>query len=266
MSELNTSGFPAINAVEGFNPADFVRNTVGDEGETDLYLDVKYRLLWFRLHCPNGKIDPEIIQLDEKSAVVCCRIYADKTDPTDQFIGKAYSQRFPTDDRFGDRFLEIAETVAKGRALADAGYGTQFCMNGEALASIIADAPIKMPPDDDAERPGNAAVTFTAQQTAAPTQKVPVTQPQQNQAPVQQAKQLAPEPPKTLDEYLQVMTLDQAKAVKVDFGRFNGWTLGDIAMKNPGDLAWYVKNYSGHNLALKAGATKLLETVGQMAS
>ena len=28
----------------------------------------------------------------------------------------------------------------------------------------------------------------------------------------------------------------------------------------------YVKNYSGHNLALKAGATKLLETVGQMAS
>ena len=62
------------------------------------------------------------------------------------------------------------------------------------------------------------------------------------------------------------MTIEQAKAVKVDFGRFNGWTLGDIAMKNPGDLAWYVKNYSGHNLALKAGATKLLEAVGQMAS
>ena len=29
---------------------------------------------------------------------------------------------------------------------------------------------------------------------------------------------------------------------------------------------YYVKNYSGHNLALKAGATKLLEAVGQMAS
>ena len=37
------------------------------------------------------------------------------------------------------------------------------------------------------------------------------------------------------------MTIEQAKAVKVDFGRFNGWTLGDIAMKNPGDLAWYVE-------------------------
>lgn len=269
MNELNTSGIPAINAVEGFNPADFVRNTIGDEGETDLYLDVKYRLLWFRLHRPNGKIDPEIIQLDEKSAVVCCRIYADKADPADQFIGKAYSQRFPTEDRFGDRFLEIAETVAKGRALADAGYGTQFCMNGEALASIIADAPIKMPPDEEPEHPGNVAVSFTAQQMEVPSQSTLATQTQlqsRNPAPIQQPKPATPEPPKTLDEYLQVMTLDQAKAVKVDFGRFSGWTLGDIALKNPSDLAWYVKNYSGHNLALKAGATKLLEAVGQMAS
>ena len=100
MSELNTNAIPAINAVEGFNPADFVRNTVGEEGENDLYLDVKYRLLWFRLHCPNGKIDPELVHLDEKSAVVCCKVYADKADPADQFIGKAYSQRFPTEERF----------------------------------------------------------------------------------------------------------------------------------------------------------------------
>ena len=73
MSELNTNAIPAINAVEGFNPADFVRNTVGEEGESDLYLDVKYRLLWFRLHCPNGKIDPELVHLDEKSAVAAAR-------------------------------------------------------------------------------------------------------------------------------------------------------------------------------------------------
>ena len=246
MSESNSNVIPAINAVDGFNPADFVRTTVGEEGENDLYLDVKYRLLWFRLHHPNGKIDPELIRVDEKNAIVCCRIYADKADPADQFIGKAYSQRFSTEDRFGDRFLEIAETVAKGRALADAGYGTQFCMNGETLASIIADAPIKMPPDE-------------APKSTQPAQ-------QQVQPPVQQSHASAPEPPKTLDEYLRVMTIEQAKAVKVDFGRFSGWSLGEIAMKSPGDLAWYVKNYSGHNLALKAGATKLLETVGQMAS
>ena len=146
MRELNMNAIPPINVVDGFNPADFVRATVGEEGENDLYLDVKYRLLWFRLHHPNGKIDPELIQVDEKNAIVCCKVYADKADPADQFIGKAYSQRFPSEDRYGDRFLEIAETVAKGRALADAGYGTQFCMNGDSLAGIIADAPIAMPP------------------------------------------------------------------------------------------------------------------------
>ena len=262
MSELNTSTIPAINSVDGFNPADFVRNTVGEEGENDLYLDVKYRLLWFRLHRPNGKIEPEIVSLDEKSAVVCCKIYADKNDPADQFIGKAYAQRFATEERFGDRFLELAETVAKGRALADAGYGTQFCMSGDVLSNIIADSPIKMAPDEDVGHPGNVAATFTAQPTAGPVKN----EVQQPPVAVVQPKAPEPEPPKTLEDFMRVMTLDQAKAVKVDFGRFSGWTLGDIAMKNPGDLAWYVKNYSGHNLALKAGATKLLEAVGQMAS
>lgn len=138
-------------------------------------------------------------------------------------------------------------------------------MNGETLASIIADAPIKMPPDEEPEHPGNVAVTFTAQQPAERVQAASGSKPQ-NEVPSQPTKPVSSEPPKTLEEFLKVMTLDQAKAVKVDFGRFSGWTLGDIAMKNPGDLAWYVKNYSGHNLALKAGATKLLEAVGQMAS
>ena len=234
------------------------------------YLDVKYRLLWFRLHHPNGKIDPELIQVDEKNAIVCCRVYADKADPADQFIGKAYSQRFPSEDRYGDRFLEIAETVAKGRALADAGYGTQFCMNGDSLAGIIADAPIAMPPDEDVGHPVSVAASFSAQQAAAPTASAPTeTLPpaaqRQAQPPVQQSPAPVSDPPKTLNEYLRIMTIEQAKNVKVDFGRFSGWTLGEIAVKNPGDLAWYVKNYSGHNLALKAGATKLMEAVGQLA-
>ena len=34
MSESNSNVIPAINAVDGFNPADFVRTTVGEEGET----------------------------------------------------------------------------------------------------------------------------------------------------------------------------------------------------------------------------------------
>ena len=109
-------------------------------------------------------------------------------------------------------------------------------------------------------------MSFTAAQSASPISAQKQQAMPQAQSSAEHPKAPAPEPPKTVDEYLQVMTVDQAKMVKIDFGKFSGWTLGDIAMKSPGDLAWYVKNYSGHNLALKAGAIKLLEAAGQMAS
>lgn len=174
----------------------------------------------------------------------------------------------------GNLYMQIYDHNGDADVLEDTMENTSLLLKVDALAGIIADAPIKMTPDEDAGHPGSVVASFTAQPTTDPpvfsqTATAPKsTQPaqQQVQPPVQQSHAPAPEPPKTLDEYLRVMTIEQAKAVKVDFGRFSGWSLGEIAMKSPGDLAWYVKNYSGHNLALKAGATKLLEAVGQMAS
>lgn len=69
MTENNARVIPTINAVDNFNPADFTRQLPNEDGTMSLYLDVKYRLLWFRLHRPNGKIDSEIIHVDDKSAV-----------------------------------------------------------------------------------------------------------------------------------------------------------------------------------------------------
>lgn len=63
--------------------------------------------------------------------------------------------------------------------------------------------------------------------------------------------------PTTLEEWLSCMTMEEAKAVVVDVGRYSGATLGEIAMHHPGDLDWYVRNYSGRNIKLKAGATVL---------
>jgi hypothetical protein len=59
VTESNGKTIPAINAVEGFNPAEYVRVTE-ENGNRDAYLDAKYRILWFRLHHPNGKLDPEM--------------------------------------------------------------------------------------------------------------------------------------------------------------------------------------------------------------
>ena len=54
MTETTMQVLHTINAVDGFNPAEFTRNLPNEDGSTSLYLDVKYRLLWFRLHRPQG--------------------------------------------------------------------------------------------------------------------------------------------------------------------------------------------------------------------
>ena len=256
MTENNSvRSIPAINTVDGFNPSEFTRSLSNEDGTMSLYLDVKYRLLWFRLHRPNGKIDSEILRVDEKSAVVRCKLYNDRNDPPDQYIACACAQRFVSNEKFGDRYLEIAETAALGRVLAAAGYGTQFCGASDMLGDVIADAPVELPTDDD-DTPliGSFTVPQPAQRETVPTAVVS-----------------APEPPKcseppTLEELLNTMTLEEAKNVRVDIGRYAGSTLGEIAMVRPSDLEWYVKNYAGRNTRLKAGATLLVQAATQKAS
>ena len=72
--------------------------------------------------------------------------------------------------------------------------------------------------------------------------------------------------PRSLDDYLNTMTLEDAKAVKVDCGYNAGKTLGEVAMRKPSDLDWYVQKYNGRNLALKATAILLVNAAAQRAS
>ena len=100
----------ALNRVDGFHPMELARK-IGEEGqEEQLYLDVKYRKLWFRLVNPAGKIISRIITFTENMAVVEARIYLDKCDQEDNYVANSFSQKFRSDDpKFGDKFLEMAE-------------------------------------------------------------------------------------------------------------------------------------------------------------
>ncbi len=122
----------ALNRVEGFEPMELAR-TIKQEGQEDqLYLDVKYRKLWFRLVHPLGKIVSRILNFNETMALAEARIYLDHKDDSENYVANAFSMKFRTDDpRFGDKFLEMAETAAVGRALSDAGFGVQFADVGE---------------------------------------------------------------------------------------------------------------------------------------
>ncbi len=136
----------ALNRVEGFNPMELARTLTKEGREDQLYLDVKYRKLWFRLVHPLGKIVSSIRSFTENMAIVEARIYLDKCDAEENYIANAFSQRFRTNDpNFGDKFLEMAETAAVGRALSDAGFGLQFADVGEENDPMQVDAGIQIP-------------------------------------------------------------------------------------------------------------------------
>lgn len=132
-----------LNRVDGFDPRQYMRTLTSDSGIAKQYLDVVYRKLWFRLKNPDGKIVKKLLKLTEQTAIVEARVYLHRDDAEDSFISNALAQKFLTqDEQFGNKFLELAETAAVGRALADAGYGLQFAdLEGELDPNVV-DAPL----------------------------------------------------------------------------------------------------------------------------
>ena len=239
-----------INEVEGFDPAALARTAVADDGSVSTYLDVKYRVLWFRLRFPNGKLETEVLKVTDQFAIVGCKVYADKADPPEQFIAKAVAQRFVAQVAFGERFLEVAETAAIGRALAYAGFGTQACWAGDSNLDR-ADAPVQVEEQEMEEESaaGEGELLQERPPQAAEAVCLPAESAASTAAAPDRSAQSAPG---------GAMTVEQAKAVVVDFGRYKGTTLGQIALSNPPDLKWYIDHYTGPNQAVKMGADVLV--------
>lgn len=98
------------------------------------YLEVKYRLVWFREDHPDWSIETELVSVTDVSA------YAKATIRDDKGRIIATSHKFESIQGFPD-FIEKAETGAIGRALALIGYGTQFCADELDEGKRIVDAP-----------------------------------------------------------------------------------------------------------------------------
>lgn len=102
------------------------------------YLEVKFRLVWFREEHPDWSIETEILSATENSA------YARATIKDEQGRVIATSHKFETKQGFHD-FIEKAETGSIGRALALIGFGTQFCADELDEGDRIVDAPVEHP-------------------------------------------------------------------------------------------------------------------------
>ena len=270
-----------LNKVEGFNPLDYARQITDANGNTSLYLDVQYRKMWFRLANPNGKIVKKICNFDGNLAVVEAKVYLDKNDSEENFVSNAFAQRFadPSNVEYGSRYLESAETAAVGRALADAGYGLQFCAEPDML---LVDSPQNFPQMPSPPTMNNSAPSPTMNSTAPPynapnsTSQYNMPMSNRNQygvpanngyhqpynAPYQNNMQYATPSAPAYNENMPAEELarqmsyeDAVKLIYPCNGNHKGQTLGQIAIEDFSCIEWIVNNLSQpkYNL-IRAGA------------
>lgn len=114
-----------------FNPKDHITKLKGKD-----YLEVKWRQVWFRTDHPLGNIETEMLQCEPP--VFKATIYT----ADGQRLGTGHGSATASGNKvWSGREIEKAETAAIGRALANAGYGTQFTAEEE--GDNLADAPVE---------------------------------------------------------------------------------------------------------------------------
>ena len=102
----------------------------------DDYLEVKWRLVWFRERFPHGVLTTEEVCVDLERGYARYRCVVE-----DGAGGKATGHGTETAAGFAD-YVERAETRAVGRALAALGIGTQFVGQDVTEGEHFADAPV----------------------------------------------------------------------------------------------------------------------------
>lgn len=127
-----------------FNPNEHMMNLKGKD-----YLQVMWRLVWFREEHPDWCINPSIIEFDEEHAVFKASICDENG------VQKCAGHGSESKRDFGD-FLEKAETKAVGRALAMLGYGTQFTATELDEGERIVDSPVQRGSKEAAQDAGKA--------------------------------------------------------------------------------------------------------------
>lgn len=130
-----------------FNPENHIIMLPSRGGSTK-YLEVPYRVQWFRDEHPGGRIMNELVDIKNGLYIVRATVY----DGAGNMLSSCYgTAREGSNKNWSGRELEKAETAAIGRALAIAGYGTQFTGSDLDDSDNLSDTPIRTQPQRQSE-------------------------------------------------------------------------------------------------------------------
>lgn len=139
----------------GFNPKQYMTKLQGKD-----YLEVKWRVVWFREQHPGGAISTELVAT-EPTVIVRAQITSADGAILAADYGTAPAAGKGT---WTGRAVEKASTAAVGRALALAGFGTQFDADDD--TDNLADSPVERP---RAGSPASSAPVAPAPSSAPPS-------------------------------------------------------------------------------------------------
>ena len=303
---MNNAAVQQLRKVPGFDPMKLLRKTISVKtGHPVWKLDLRYKRLWFRLACPNGRMLLKPLRISDQLAIIEAQVYFSKDDPVPaaSFTSEQRRENVP-----GGEFLRAAQEDALNMALENAGFGIQFCdvsrdYGGELFGSEVpiqaetaeavdeaaaSEAPVPEEGAADAAPPVNTEaapdVPPAAEAVVPDAEEAPPEQPlsaAQEEAPdlhvvppqQEEAVEEVAEQPQTtsytadmdVSEITQRMTVDEAKAVVVQIGTCRGWTLEQVAQRRPASLKWYLYGCDQADNILKAAASVLLDNLQQKA-
>lgn len=242
-----------------FKPEDHMIqiDSMNGDGSKRNYLQVVHRVLWFNIYCEehelNGYINDSDVIYNEalKMIIATCSIYING-----QLIAKASGGQAVNDNNC-DTVIQTATTIAKGRALANAGFGTAMGAH-EDVEGNPCDAGIdsneKQQKNDIHEQDNNPEPDLTNSALSETSNK-------QSNAVSKQAgnnrrPSAAPSIPKTVLE---------ARAIMLTSGKYKGKTLGEIAAIDINYLEFYAFKYSGKHPELIEGSKLILNELNKAA-
>ena len=97
---MNNAAVQQLRKVPGFDPMKLLRKTISvNTGLPVWKLDLRYKRLWFRLACPNGRMLLKPLRISDQLAIIEARVYFSKDDPVPVTVDKSALQKLYDDNQ-----------------------------------------------------------------------------------------------------------------------------------------------------------------------
>lgn len=161
----------ALHNVPGFDPVKYLHEEADEAGKPVMRLPLSYKKLWFRLACPDGRLQLDHLRITDQLAIFDAKVFFRKDDPA-----PASSYTSSKTAKEAPAYIRAAQDEALSTALDNAGFGIQLHDITQPLEDVAAEPPEALTSAPEAaESPTTQAADTPATQTA----EAPIAQPEE---------------------------------------------------------------------------------------